>query len=92
MLQQECSEVFFQGEGLKLLIFCLLKLHKIINLMNNLALRWGEQRAGGSSCSVSVKGSSLKYVGGLMKGGERMRYDGMAHAKWPIATLPSNPE
>lgn len=93
MLQQECSDVFFPGGGIKVIdFFCLLKLHKIINLMNNLALRSGEQRAGGSSCSVSVKGGGLKYVGGLMKGEERMRYDGMAHAKWPIATLPSNPE
>lgn len=93
MLQQECSDGFFSGGGVKVVdFFCLLKLHKIINLINKLALRWGEQRAGGSSCSVSVKGSSLKYVGGLMKGGEGMRYDGMAHAKWPIATLPSNPE
>lgn len=38
--------------------------------MNNLAIRQGEQRAGGSSCSVSVKDNSLKYVGGLMKGGK----------------------
>lgn len=71
---------FFSGGGVKVVdFFCLLKLHKIINLMNNLALRWGEQRAGGSSCSVSVKGSSLKYVGGLMKG-ER----GCDMMAWPM--------
>lgn len=80
---------------------CILSVKSLekINLINNLAMRQGEQRAGGSSCSVSVKDNSLlKYVGGLMKGGgrgvggTRMQYDGMTHAKWPIATLPSNPE
>lgn len=38
--------------------------------MNNLAIRQGEPQAGGSSCSVSVKDNSFKYVGGLTKGGK----------------------